>query len=135
MEDNITYLFVYGTLQQASGHPMSKLLRKNATPIGPGEMSGSLYQIGEYPGAVFESESNNRVYGDVYEITKPEQLLHRLDHYEGYDSNAPQRSLFVRKKHVIYFEEKPLECWVYIYNRPTYAHKRIPSGRYIQSSP
>ncbi len=77
------HLFVYGTLRADSAHPMANRLRVGARHVGRGSASGSLYDFGDYPGAVFDPGAKYRVIGDVFELKAGPRLLADLDKYEG----------------------------------------------------
>jgi gamma-glutamylcyclotransferase (GGCT)/AIG2-like uncharacterized protein YtfP len=77
------HLFVYGTLRGESSHPMANRLRVGAKHVGRGSARGSLYDFGDYPGAVFDPGTKYRVIGDVFEIKAGPRLLADLDKYEG----------------------------------------------------
>ena len=112
------YLFVYGTLLLAhapaeTAHAVSKL-----RPIGEGFVNGVLYDLGEYPGAVLDPDSNSRIAGTVFQLPDDPNVLHTLDAYEEFDPNAPGSSLFIRVSHPVALESGgTLQCWVYVYNR------------------
>lgn len=77
------HLFVYGTLRAESSHPMANRLRVGAKHVGRGSAPGSLYDFGDYPGAVFDPAAKYRVIGDVFELKAGPRLLADLDKYEG----------------------------------------------------
>jgi gamma-glutamylcyclotransferase (GGCT)/AIG2-like uncharacterized protein YtfP len=77
------HLFVYGTLRAGSSHPMAHRLRVGARHVGRGSTAGSLYDFGEYPGAVFDPDAKYRVIGDMFELKAGPRLLADLDKYEG----------------------------------------------------
>lgn len=94
-------LFVYGTLRPRaapSGQP--SLVHRF---VGTATVSGVLYDLGDYPGAILNShenitepENDPRILGDVLFVTRSE--LHRLDQYEGYEPENREESLYFRKR-------------------------------------
>jgi gamma-glutamylcyclotransferase (GGCT)/AIG2-like uncharacterized protein YtfP len=72
-------VFVYGSLRRGGTNAMSELFPQ-AQFIGDGMVSGSLYDLGEYPGLLL-NESNSFVIGEVYEVD--DELLTTLDHFEA----------------------------------------------------
>ncbi len=77
-------LFAYGTLRrsQRATH------RRHVAParfIANGSVSGTLYDLGEYPGATANGDARSRVYGEVLELigSDVERRLRDLDRYEG----------------------------------------------------
>ncbi|MEP6719497.1 MAG: gamma-glutamylcyclotransferase family protein [bacterium] len=72
-------VFVYGSLRRGSARSMS-IRFPTAKFIAEAKVSGSLYDLGEYPGAVIDG-SNSLVIGEVYEVG--DELLNKLDDFEA----------------------------------------------------
>ena len=72
------YVFVYGTLRQQGSNAWRM---KKARFVCTASISGLLYQIDWYPGAISSADFRQRVLGEIYEI-EPADLL-ELDDYEG----------------------------------------------------
>jgi gamma-glutamylcyclotransferase (GGCT)/AIG2-like uncharacterized protein YtfP len=128
------YLFVYGTLCRNAGHPMHQLLVRHAQFVGEGHFTGQLFRAGQYPAAVISSDPNDKVFGELYRLRSPQQLLSRLDTYEGCASSDPPPHQFVRRRLRVRLEggaEKM--AWVYLLNRVTPRFPRIASGRFVVS--
>src|SRR5207253_10842937 len=88
-------LFVYGTLRR--GFALHPLLRKLAVRyVGRGKIQGHLYDLGRFPGAVPSSSPQNKITGEVYELSNPDKQLEELDRAEEYHREQPRNSLFVR---------------------------------------
>jgi gamma-glutamylcyclotransferase (GGCT)/AIG2-like uncharacterized protein YtfP len=122
------HLFVYGTLRADSGHPMARRLRAGARHIGAGSASGSLYDFGDHPGAVFALNSRYRVKGDVFRLRSNPHVLTDLDRYEGVSGDDDSDEAFF---HRIVIEVKldkgeTVEAWAY-------ALKETPRARLIGS--
>ena len=117
------YLFAYGTLQpdQAPDEIASAVARLR--PVGEGFVRGSLYDFGDYPGAVLDPSSRKKISGTVFLLPKDESVLKTMDEYEEFDPHTPQKSLFVRILCPVKLSTgKTLQCWVYVYNqKPTKA--------------
>src|SRR5215469_8756692 len=62
-----------------------------------GRREGLLFDLTEYPGAVFNKASDKRVCGAVFRMPEDSQVLEALDRYEGYEPAVADASLFVRK--------------------------------------
>ncbi|UXP30942.1 gamma-glutamylcyclotransferase [Reichenbachiella agarivorans] len=123
------YLFVYGTLMQSFDNPYAQLLRSNSTLIGEGYMLGRLYLIEHYPGVIVSTVSEERVYGQLFELSDNHQeVLDQLDPYEGIGAqfSAPQE--YVREKVSIHCAQGTIQSWVYIYNRPIKEENYLVSG-------
>ncbi|MDQ1592261.1 MAG: hypothetical protein QOG71_2888 [Pyrinomonadaceae bacterium] len=72
-------VFVYGSLRRGNAHSMSVRF-PDAKFIADATVSGSLYDLGAYPGLLL-GESNSTVTGEVYEVDG--ELLNQLDDFEA----------------------------------------------------
>ena len=95
-------VFVYGSLRRGGAGAMS-IRFPDAKFIAEAKVSGSLYDLGAYPGLLL-NESKSLVTGEVYEVD--DETLNQLDDFEA--------SSHYRRKGV----EIPLcgqrkLCWVY----------------------
>jgi gamma-glutamylcyclotransferase (GGCT)/AIG2-like uncharacterized protein YtfP len=129
------YLFAYGTL--AGTHPPQEIATtvKRLKYIGDGFIFGRLYDLGDYPGAVLESETHNKVFGKIFELSPDRTLLKRLDRYEGFDPHRPAGSLFIRRRATISRPDRsPLTGWVYEYNGSVNSQAVIKGGQYAKAS-
>jgi gamma-glutamylcyclotransferase (GGCT)/AIG2-like uncharacterized protein YtfP len=124
------HLLVYGTLQQASNHPMANYLRRNSTFLGNGFFPGQLYHLGDYPGAIYQPEAKSVVYGEIYSLTKPDEVFAVLDRYEGVGESASDE--YVRQMIPVQSQTGPFACWVYLYNQSIESFSRIASGKYLE---
>lgn len=77
---NKALLFVYGTLRKDFSLPLKEAVASELLYIGTGRVKASLYDLGAYPGAV--KEGNSEIVGDVFEL-RNETVLAVLDEYEG----------------------------------------------------
>jgi gamma-glutamylcyclotransferase (GGCT)/AIG2-like uncharacterized protein YtfP len=125
------YLFVYGTLLPDLAPSSLRELVGQLRPIGPASTSGCLYDLGAFPGAIREDESETRVQGEVFELPADPDLLAILDAYEGFDPSNPGTSLFVRvRRSVTLAGGDAICCWVYVYNGDLGAAPPIAEGDY-----
>jgi len=126
-----TRLFIYGTLRKGSRNSMHALLARDARFEGYAQISGRLYQLGEYPGLVPAEEPGTRVRGEVYVLENLPEVLARLDEYEGCGPNEPKPHEFVREQCEVALEtgEKVL-AWVYWYTGTVAGKDVILSGDY-----
>lgn len=120
-------LFVYGTLKRSTPGKRHRLLR-DARFVNVASMSGSLYDLGRYPGVVRDPKDRGRVFGEVYEI--PDDDAHRalqaLDKYEG--------SEFVRRRaYVTLRDGKRRSAWAYVLRKRPGSARPVDSGRYARS--
>jgi gamma-glutamylcyclotransferase (GGCT)/AIG2-like uncharacterized protein YtfP len=107
-----------------TGFVRRPLLGSAAVLEGHGRIRGSLYDFGDYPGAVLDDggwsrESTVRSAGPTPE----------LDRTEWYDPRDEVGSLYVRRRAAVLLEDGPTrEAWVYLYNGPPGRGPRVPSG-------
>jgi gamma-glutamylcyclotransferase (GGCT)/AIG2-like uncharacterized protein YtfP len=131
MKQKGNYLFVYGTLLDESNE-FAAYLRNNCSFCTKGKFKGRLYDIGEYPGAIADSNSTNYVYGTIVLIDNPTKVLKQLDDYEGFGDAQQQPNLFIREMLDIETDKGLVNCWVYLYNLTVDALKLIESGDYLK---
>jgi gamma-glutamylcyclotransferase (GGCT)/AIG2-like uncharacterized protein YtfP len=118
-------LFVYGTLKRSAAGAPHALLR-DARAIGSASMSGSMYDLGRYPGVYRRSAPGRRVFGELYEL--PEEsaavALRKLDRYEG--------SEFIRQRVFVTLRDgRRRAAWTYVLRRrPQKSARALLSGRY-----
>jgi gamma-glutamylcyclotransferase (GGCT)/AIG2-like uncharacterized protein YtfP len=122
-------LFVYGTLRQGAGHPSHHLLEKGAKLIGRVRISGHLYEVKGYPGAVWSDTGNGQVVGELYQLLEADSLLATLDDYEEAGMNYPEPREYRCCRITVEREDKTkVIAWCYLYNRPTTGLRLIASG-------
>src|SRR5712671_8051407 len=76
-------LFVYGTLMRGFDHPMAQLLSRRADFVGEARCRGRLYRVKHYPGLVLSDDSTDVVFGELYRLRAPDELLREFDMYEA----------------------------------------------------
>ena len=115
-------VFVYGTLRR--GCPRSMSVRfPNSKFIAGAEVSGSLYDLGAYPG-MLHNESDSSVIGEVYEVD--DETLNKLDEFEA-------SSHYWRKQVEISLGTDRKLCWIYEPHPDFYSHRTlITSGDWIE---
>lgn len=118
---------VYGTLRY--GARANHLLR-GCRRIGLDKIEGMLYNLGEFPGVDLLIEDHDTpplVVVDVYEIPEEiaQEVLQRIDRYEGYIPSDPAQSLYVRRKTQTTGGH---EVWVYEYKWPVHPDLCMDSG-------
>ena len=125
------YIFVYGLLKSIYDNEPARFIRENCSLIGEGSFSGKLYDIGSYPGAIFDLNSDSKVYGEVFQIVKNEdELVSFLDQFEGVGDDFEQPNEYVRKHIPITTSQGIISASCYLYNWNLDNHKVIDSGRY-----
>ncbi len=76
-------LFVYGTLLLDVPSPMSQFLRRSVQVKQSTSLPGQLYDLGSYPGFIYDAHSKMSVQGELLSIDNLAEVLPVLDRYEG----------------------------------------------------
>jgi len=129
MKRTSQYLFVYGSLLD-DANEFAVYLKKSCIFYSKGKFRGKLYDIGEYPGAIVEADSDVFVYGNIFILNDAEAVLEILDGYEGFGEDQPQPNEFIRVLLDIETDDDPVRCRVYLYNLPVDGLRQIVSGNY-----
>ena len=125
------YLFAYGTLRPGREPAEIADAVAKLRAVGEGFVSGTLYDLGGYPGAVPDPKAKGRIAGTVMELPEDESVLERLDEYEGFDPEAPETSEFVRVRQAVELKTGgTVECWFYKYNREPKDAKIVRNGEW-----
>jgi gamma-glutamylcyclotransferase (GGCT)/AIG2-like uncharacterized protein YtfP len=126
-------LFVYGTLMRGFDHPMAKLLSRSAEFIGEAQCRGRLYRIKHYPGLVLSDDTADVVFGELYRLHAPAELLREFDMYEACGEGFAQPTEYVRQMLPVASKDDAAgDAWTYLYNWPVAHLQRIVSGRFLQ---
>jgi gamma-glutamylcyclotransferase (GGCT)/AIG2-like uncharacterized protein YtfP len=124
-------VFFYGTLMAGFDRRRRAGIDSKLTYLGRGAIRAALFDLGLYPAAV--PAPDGHVWGEVYEMTDVEQVLAALDGIEGYRSDDPDRSLYVRQQAEVVMPDGTLAAaHVYFYNAPLGRAPRIRSGDYLE---
>jgi len=127
-------LFVYGTLMRGFDHPMAQLLSRSADFIGEARCQGRLYLVKHYPGLVLSGDSADVVFGELYRLRAPGELLREFDMYEACGEGFAEPTEYVRQMLPVTSEGRSVdEAWTYLYNWPVAHLPRIVSGRFLET--
>lgn len=115
-------VFVYGTLRPDVPSPASLYLSARAEQLGPGRIPGLLYDMGSYPGFVYQPHARQTVRGYILRLNDATTLA-ELDRYEGLHEPEPE------------YERRLLtvgewQAWAYCYRGPTDGLPLIAGGDY-----
>jgi gamma-glutamylcyclotransferase (GGCT)/AIG2-like uncharacterized protein YtfP len=125
-------LFVYGTLRKGFAHPMAKTLEELGQYLGKATFQGRLYDRGPYPVAVFSSDPNQLVHGDVYALDEEKQVLEMMDEYEGVGELLETGVTFERKQATVCMANGDWKtAWVYLHTGYTDHFIPIAGGDYL----
>jgi len=123
--------FAYGTLRRDIKSAMSAFLANHTVYWSQAFMRGRLYDLDQYPGAIESAVTDDKVWGEVYQIFSAGTLFAKLDDYEECSARFAKPHEYVRKTVPVYLDNgKVLMAWCYIYNFNTDGLKRIRSGDY-----
>ena len=131
-------LFVYGTLMRDFDHPMAQLLSRSADFIGEARCAGRLYLVKHYPGLVLSDDPADVVFGELYRLRAPDELLREFDMYEACGEGFAEPTEYIRRMLPVTLVDgaasEPLspEAWTYLYNWPVAHLPRIASGRFME---
>ena len=100
-----------------------------------GYVRGRLYDLGEYPCAVLDSDCEDRVFGTLYRLPDDPSILRMLDAFEGFDEGAPDQSEFVRVLCVVTLKSGTVsgtirDAWVYVCPRTPKPERLVPGGKF-----
>jgi len=125
-------VFFYGTLMTGfDRRERAGIDERKLAYLGRGFIKAALFDLGIYPAAVPDPEG--RVWGEVYQMREPDDVLRALDAIEGYRPEEPDTSLYVRVEVPIVLENGAVENgWAYFYNAPLGRAERIVSGDYLE---
>ncbi len=139
-----THLFIYGTLLAAADHPMGRMLAEQARLIGRGSIQARLYIVHEidaqgpnsYPAAVPSAFADDRVYGEVHEITGPTApLFAAFNDYEACAPGWPEPYEFMLRDIDVAMEDgTTVTAGCYLYTWDTSRADPVPSGRFTGSA-
>jgi gamma-glutamylcyclotransferase (GGCT)/AIG2-like uncharacterized protein YtfP len=129
-------LFVYGTLMPASSHPTALRLARESASLGPASMSGRLYDLGDYPGAVPSADPADRVHGIALRLHDPARSLRWLDAYEGCGDRDAEPHAYQRViASALLKSGQAIDAWIYYYRWPLGAACHLRNGCYVTSKP
>jgi gamma-glutamylcyclotransferase (GGCT)/AIG2-like uncharacterized protein YtfP len=126
-------LFVYGTLMRDFDHPMAQLLAANADFLGEAQCRGRLYLVKHYPGLVLSDDPADAVFGELYRLRQPDELLREFDMYEACGEGFREPTEYLRQMlKVTLADGSSNDAWTYVYNWPVARLPRIESGRFME---
>ena len=125
-------LFVYGTLMRGFDHPMAQLLSRAADFIGEARCQGRLYLVTHYPALVLSGDPADVVFGELYRLRAPGELLREFDMYEACGEGFAEPTEYIRQMLAVTLNDKTVEAWTYLYNWPVTRLPRIASGGFME---
>lgn len=127
------HLFVYGTLMRGFDHPMARLLSRGADFVDEARCRGRLYLVKHYPGLVRSDNAEDVVFGELFRLRAPAELLLEFDMYEACGEGFAEPTEYIRRMLPVMSGDGAVsEAWTYLYNRPVAHLPRIASGRFLE---
>src|SRR3984957_4143171 len=108
-------------------NPMAKLMSRNADFIGDASCRGRLYRVKHYPGLVLSDDANDVVFGELFRLRQPDELLREFDMYEACGEGFAEPTEYIRRMLKVALGDGAVseastvastEAWTYIYNWP-----------------
>ncbi|SMO93946.1 gamma-glutamylcyclotransferase family protein [Gracilimonas mengyeensis] len=131
MASDPVHLFVYGTLKIGCKNPTARFLHSTQKHVGKAHFPGKLFRVSFYPGAVYVPESDNKVYGDLFEITSQrERLFSVLDEYEGIGNTFDAAQEFKRKTIPVHYQGEQIPTLSYLFDQDYSSYPLIESGNF-----
>jgi gamma-glutamylcyclotransferase (GGCT)/AIG2-like uncharacterized protein YtfP len=129
-------VFVYGTLRPAARSDIhDRYLGNRADLIGLGTVAGKLWRVSWYPALTLGTSLEDRVFGEIYRLRKPDKMLAELDRFEVCDLSRPEESEYTREiVEVRRADEAPVSAWCYRYLGSVAGLTRIISGDFAGES-
>jgi gamma-glutamylcyclotransferase (GGCT)/AIG2-like uncharacterized protein YtfP len=124
-------LFVYGRLMSNQNNLMSSYLNNNTHFIGEGFIFGRLYDLGKYPGFIPSNNPDEKVFGEIYELTNAAEIFKVVDDFEESWPLYSEDSEYKRIIFPVFYNNNILKCWVYVYNWTVDENKQIKSGKFV----
>ncbi len=111
----LNWIFTYGTLMRGIPSRFGNYLEQNGAFIGEGYVPGKLYDLGNYPGLVYDEQSERLILGHIFELVNAEKVLLQLDDYEGISPHSPPPHEYRRVIKPVLWHGKRIACWLYEY--------------------
>ncbi|MGB1241271.1 MAG: gamma-glutamylcyclotransferase family protein [Chitinophagales bacterium] len=120
------YLFDYGRLQRSFDNEMSDLVQRSFVYKGKAHFEGSLYDVGNFPAAIFAGRPEAKVHGELFRIPACEvSLVDLLDEYKGCPELCDRILIEVTQD-----DGTIIDAMVYVYKHTTQNLNPIDSGNY-----
>lgn len=129
-------LFVYGTLRKGTSTDMYRMLAREAHFVSDAQFQGQLFRVDYYPGVIHSDNPRDIVYGELYQMINPDDLLAKLDAYEECGNAFPHPQEYIRSiVSVTTPDGVSKSAWSYIYNLSVVGLERIISGDFLDNAP
>lgn len=136
MKNNITSLFVYGTLRKGFHNAAYDYISKHFNWIGEAKVKGELYDLGEYPAAI-PTDEELFIKGELYELKEAGEfdwVIDQLDDYEGLNPEEGEVKLYTREPVQVFYNHQSAQAWIYWYNKDVTGKPLIASGDFFEAT-
>ncbi len=120
-------VFVYGTLRPGQPGFDEMGLGARVDLLGPASVIGTLYDLGDYPGALLQGDGV--IVGDLLR-PRDDAVLSSLDSFELFDPEDPAASEYLRVPTCLLNGGRSV--WIYVYNFSLTEARVIPSGDWLR---
>lgn len=130
MKNNVTKLFVYGSLRSGFHNPAYDYISKYFTLISEAKVKGKLHDMGSYPAAVNTAE-DSFIVGELYDLKEAQDFswaIEQLDEYEGVNPEEGETALYKRELADVHYNNESTEAWIYWYTGNVEGQPIISSG-------
>lgn len=125
------FIFVYGLLKSIYDNEAALFIRQHCSLIGTGTIPGRLFDLGNYPGVVYEADAETIVLGEVFKIhSNKDELISYLDEFEECGPEFDQPNEYRKEIIPVSVNGAIYQASSYIYNRNLDGLKLIESGNY-----
>jgi gamma-glutamylcyclotransferase (GGCT)/AIG2-like uncharacterized protein YtfP len=101
--------------------------------IGEARCRGRLYRVKHYPGLVLSDDASDVVFGELYRLRQPAELLREFDMYEACGEGFAEPTEYVRQMLPVTLADGAVrQAWTYVYNWPVAHLPWIASGRFLE---
>jgi len=107
-------------------------LAREAMWLGEAQVSGVLFDLGDYPGLVEPGEAGDSVHGELFELHNPDETLRWLDAYEGVGvvKDSPADEYRRQILDVKFGSGENCEAWSYVLRQNIAGRRRLACGRW-----
>lgn len=124
------YLFVYGTFLRGMSHRVFLDTGNRAEFIAEATLAATMFDAGDYPAAILNGQSGNKIHGEIYRLEEAWTVLSTLDVIKGCNASTPAHGLFRRVSARAQNGETSWDVEVYTFNQSTENLPQIVSGSF-----
>jgi len=134
MENNVTKIFVYGSLRSGFKHPAFEYVARHFEFVSHAKVHGCLYDMGNFPAAM-PCSTQAYIIGILYALKDGADFnwaIEQLDDYEGVNPEEGEKPMYRREQTTVLYGDQQTTAWIYWYNGDVEGHPVIASGDVLQ---